>query len=221
MTKEDLRLEDVLILFDRNSGISIFQNLRGYNDSVDDAEWILERNPKTKGFILRPVTRGDEDGLWIGEYTYNSNAVIGHEVLCDEAARQVGKSIRNYARRGIAERRIMEKLNINLLKEKLRSQIVQRFRYYECPIDQFYYTCGEVEKTYEVLSEKYRDEKVPYSRVADEILATAECSEAVICPLRTPNAFERIYNLNRALKSRGIGEIRFISPGIVQVSQSS
>jgi len=218
LAKKNLRLKDILILFDRNSGVSIFQNFRGYDDPVDDAEWILERNPKTKGFILRPVSCGDEDGLWIGEYVQDGNAIVRSEVLFDEGALQVGRLIANYIRRRITEREVMENLSINLLKERLRSEIVRGFKYYECPINNFYYTCGEFKRMYEILKGKYGDDKVPYSKVADDILALAECSEAVICPLKVPNAFERIYNLNRALKIRGLGEIKFTSPGIVQIA---
>jgi len=218
LIKKNLKLKDILILFDRNSGVSIFQNFRGYDDAIDDAEWILERNPKTKGFILRPVFYGDKDGLWIGEYTHNGNTVNRYEVLYDKAALQIVRLITYYARRKITEREIMENLSINLLKEKLRSEIVRSFKYYECLVDHFYYMCGEYKKIYKFLKEKYGGEKVPYSKVADDILSLAKCSEAIVCPLKAPNAFERIYNLNKALKIRELGEIKFTSPGIVQVT---
>lgn len=220
LINKDLRFKDILILFDINSGFSVFQNFRGYNDPIDDAEWILERNPKTKGFILRPVSCGDREGLWIGEYGYNSNTIVRHEVLCDRAALQVGKSIMNYAHRKITERQVLDKLSVNSLKEKLRSEIIQRFRYYECPLEHFYYTCREVKRVYDILRNIYDDKMVSYSKVADDTSAVTKCSEAVICPLRVPNAFERIYNLDRAVKIRGLGEIKMISPGVVQLTRN-
>ncbi|MFB0503953.1 MAG: hypothetical protein ACETWE_08985, partial [Candidatus Bathyarchaeia archaeon] len=64
---------------------------------------------------------------------------------------------------------------------------------------------------------RYDDRRVPYGDVADEISTTVRCSDAIICPLKASNAFERIHNLNRALKTRKIGEIRIVSPGIVQL----
>jgi len=218
LNKEDLKLKDILILFDRDSGVSIFQDIRGYDDPIDDAEWILERNPKTRGFIIRPISQGEKDGLWIGEYVQNGNAITRYQVLFDRGAHEIGGSITSYAQRKITERALIEKMNINSLKQRLGSEIVRSFKYYECPFDQFYYVCREVKRIYEILKEKYDEKKVPYSNVADEILVISECSEAVICPLRAPNAFGRIYNLDRALKSRGLGEIRFISPGIVQIA---
>ena len=75
----------------------------------------------------------------------------------------------------------------------------------------------EAKKVYDILKERHGDKKMPYSKIADEILSLNTCSEAIICPLRAPNAFERIYNLNKILKSRGFGEIQFASPGIVQL----
>jgi len=216
LIKKELKLKDILILFDRNSGVSVFQNFMGYNNPMDDAEWVLERNPQTRGFILRPVSIGERDGLWIGEYT--NNGIVQCEVLCDKGASLITRLITNYAQRKVPERRFIERLNISLLKEKLRSEIVQRFKYYECPSDRVYHTCDEVEKVYEALKEKYGNNRVPYSNVADEILAVARCSEAVICPFRASNAFERIYNLNKVLKARGFGEIKFVSPGIVQIT---
>lgn len=218
MTKKDLKLKDIIILYDRDSGISLFQDFRGYDDPIDDAEWILERNPKTKGFILRPVSQEDKEGIWIGEYTHNGNTITRYEVLNDKEALETAELMARYAQRRIAERNLIGKLNIKSLKEKLRSPIVRDFKYYRCPVEHFYYTCNEVKKTHESLKEKYGDRKTPYSKVADDIPATAQCSEAVICPLKATNAFEKIYNLDRALRNRGLGEITFISPGIVQVN---
>jgi len=218
LIKRDLRLKDILILFDGNSGFSVFQNLRGYDDPIDDAEWILERNPRTKGFILRPVSYGDKEGLWIGEYGYSSKMIVRYEVLHDKEALQVGRLIIDYGHRKITEREAMDKLSLNSLKEKLRSEIVRSFKYFECPLEHFYYTCGEVKRVYELLRNTYDGKMVSYSKVADDTSVIARCSEAVICPLRVPNAFERIYNLDRAVKSRGLGEIKLISPGIMQLT---
>jgi len=218
LTKEDMRLKDTLILFDRDSGVSVFQNFRGYDDPIDDAEWILERNPKTKGFILRPISCGGRDGLWIGEYSHNGNTIVRHEVLCDREVPKVSRLIVNYSRRKISEREAMENLSISLLKEKLRSEIIRGFKYYECPIDHFFYTCSEFTRIYEGLKKRYGDQKVLYLKVADDIRGAAECSEAIICPLKVPNAFERIYNLDRVLKVRGLGEIKFTCAGTVRLT---
>ena len=220
MTQGELKLRDILILFDRDSGLSIFQNFRGYDNPIDDAEWILERNPKTKGFILRPVTDGSEKGLWIGEYAHNGSSITRYEVLYDKGALQSSRLILNYVDRKITEREIAKKLNLRWLKKKLGSKIVGDFRYYECPSDYFYNMCDEIGRVYESLKEKYGDRRVPYSQVADEISAAVKCPDAIICPLRAPNAFERIHNLDGALKSRKIGEIKIVSPGIVQLAQS-
>ena len=217
MTQRALKLRDILILFDRDFGLSIFQNFRGYDDPIDDAEWILERNPRTKGFILRPVTNAGGKGLWIGEYAPNGSSITRYEVLNSEGALQSSRLISNYIDRKITEREIAKKLNLKWLKEKLKSDIIRDFRYYECPSDYFYVMCDEVGKVYESLRMRYDDRRVPYGDVADEISATVRCWDAIVCPLKAPNAFERIHNLNRALKARKIGEIRIVSPGIVQL----
>ena len=217
MTLKDLRLRDILILFDRDSGISIFQNFRGYDNPVDDAEWILERNPKTRGFLLRPVSNGSKKGLWIGEYAHDGISITRYEVLYDTGALQIGGLIENYNNHKISERQIVKKLNVNSLKNKLNSEIISDFKYYECPSDNFYNTCSEVKRVYEGLKEKFGDRRAPYSKVADEILNTIRCSDAIICPLKASNAFERIHNLDRAVKSRKIGKIKFVSPGIIQL----
>lgn len=214
---KDLELQDIVILFDKNSGVSIFQNFRGYNEPIDDAEWILERNPKTKGFILRPVRYGRKEGLWIGEFAHNGNSIVRQEILCNDRALQISRLMTSYARRRTTEKEVMELLSLNLLKKELDSEIIRGFKYYECPIDQFCYTCVEFKRIYETLKERYKDSKVPYSKVADAILTLAECSEAIVCPLRASNAFDRVYNLTRAVKVRGLGEIRFTSDGTIQM----
>ena len=217
MTQGNLKLRDILILFDRDFGLSIFENFRGYDSPIDDAEWILERNPKTKGFILRPVTNVSEKGLWVGEYTPHGSSITRYEVLNGKGALQSSRLISNYIDRKITEREIAEKLNLKWLKKKLESDIIRDFRYYECPSNHFYNMCDEVERVYESLRMRYGSRRVPYGEIADEISATVRCSDAIICPLKASNAFERIHSLNRALKSRRIGEIRIVSPGIVQL----
>ncbi|MFQ6095363.1 MAG: hypothetical protein ACE5NN_04395 [Candidatus Bathyarchaeia archaeon] len=218
MTGRDLRLRDILILFDRDSGISIFQNFRGYDDPVDDAEWILERNPKTKGFLIRPVSNESRKGLWIGEYAQDGISIRQCEVLYDKGALQANSLIENYINHKITEREMVKKLNVNRLKKKLNSEIIRNFKYYGCPPDHFYDICGEVKRVYESLKEKYGDRMIPYSQVADDIPTTVRCSDVIVCPLKASNAFERIHNLNRALKSRKIGEVEFVSPGIVRLT---
>lgn len=217
MAQGNLKLRDILILFDRDFGLSIFQNFRGYDNPIDDAEWILERNPKTKGFILRPVTNISQKGLWIGEYPPNGSSITRYEILNGKGALQSSRLISNYIDRKITEREIAKKLNLRWLKKELESDIVRDFRYFECPSDYFYVMCDEVRKVYESLRLRFADRRVPYGDVADEISTTVRCSDAIICPLKASNAFERIHNLNRALKARKIGEIRIVSPGIVQL----
>jgi len=220
LPKEDLKLKDTIILFDRDLGLSIFQNFRGYNNLIDDAEWLLERTPqKSKGFIIRPVSKSEREGIWIGEYSRIDSQIKRQDLIFDSDAYLLNKIISDYAHHKITEKKLIEKIAIDTLKKKLKSRIVQDFKYYTCPTDRFYHSCVHVKKIYEELMRKYgKSRKIPYSLVAEEIMKTKPCEDVIVCPLMVPNLFERVLNLNKALKSRGLGEIKFLSPEIVEIN---
>jgi len=213
-----IELKDILILFDRESGISIFPNLRGYDDPVSDVEWVLERNPSSKGFILRPIVCDGRYGLWIGEFTGYGNEVTRHEETYDREASRISRLIMKYSSHEITERKLIEMLSIDALKRRLKSDIIRGFKYYTCPRERFYQSCGEVGRIYRELKGRYgKGRRISYSSIADEIAEMVRCEDVVVCPLKAPNAFERIHNFDRALKSRGIGGIKFVKPGIIEI----
>ncbi len=217
MPERKIELKDILILFDRESGISIFPNLRGYDDPISDVEWILERNPSSKGFILRPIVCDGRHGLWIGEFTGHGSEVTRYEEAYDGEASRISRLIMKYSSHEITERKLIKMLSIDTLKRRLRSDIIRGFKYYTCPRERFYRSCGEVERIYRELKVRYGKGRISYSSLADEIAKMVRCEDVIICPLKAPNAFERIHNFNRALKSRGIGGIRFVKPGIIEI----
>ncbi|MEM2111563.1 MAG: hypothetical protein QXX08_06765 [Candidatus Bathyarchaeia archaeon] len=219
MSARNLKLNDTIILFDRDLGISIFQNFRGYDNLIDDAEWLLERTPqKSRGFLIRPVNNDGRDGIWIGEYSYNSNKITRQDILFDRNASLLNKQISDYSAHKIAEKKMIKKLAIDVLKKKLKSEIVQNFKYYICPVDRFYYSCAHINKIYEALMRKYgRGKKILYSTVAEEIANTKPCEDVIVCPLLTPNTFERILNLKKAFKARKLGETLFISSDTMKI----
>jgi hypothetical protein len=216
---ENLELKDTMILFDRDLGASFFQNYKGYNNLADDAEWLLERTPqKSRGFIIRPVRKGKREGLWIGEYDYRGNQINRQEFLFDSDASAFCLMIKNYVAHRISEKRLFEKLSIEGLRKTLKSTIVKDFRHYTCPADRFYHSCIQVDRVYNELIKKYgKGKKVPYSEVGREIESTKPCEAVIVCPLMTPNLFERVLNLNNALKSRKLGEIRFTTSDMVEI----
>ena len=218
MSNESLELKDTVILFDRDLGVSIFQNFRGYNNLMDDAEWLLERTPqKSRGFIIRPVGRAKQAGVWIGEYSNRANRVVRQEILFDRGSSSLSKAVSNYATHKITERTLLDRVAIDALKKKLKSGIIRDFKYYLCPIQRFYASCVHIERVYEALK-KYRDaEKIPYSVVAEEIEKTKPCDDVVMCPLMVPNSLERVLNLAKALRSRGMGEIGFLGSDLVKI----
>jgi len=219
VTKGRITLKDTIILFDRDFGVSIFTHFRGYDNPVDDAEWLLERNMISKGFILRPVTRNAKDGLWIGEYRNSNSEVVKSEEIYDEKAAKLHRDITLYASKKMSERDLLEELSIRSLK-KIQSSIIQKFKYYTCPSSYFYFKCKEIERVFKALSETYGDqERVYYSEIANDLLRMVKCEDVIICPLRVPNAFERIHNFNRAIRSRGLGELLIISPSFIRVSR--
>ncbi len=220
MPKKDLRLKDTIIFFDRDLGLSIFTNFSGYNDFLDDAEWLLERtSQRSCGFLLRPVSDGEREGVWIGEYNHKDNQITRDETLFDRNAALLSKLISDYASHKIGEKEIARRLNIDLLKKKIKSEIIQDFKYYTCPTDRFYKSCTNILEIYENLKGKYGGGgRIPYSLIVKEIANMEPCREVTICPIRVPNAFEKILNLNKALKSRRLGEIKFVDPGMVEIT---
>lgn len=220
MHEKGLELKDTIIVFDRDSGPSVFQNFRGYDDLADDAEWLLERFPrKSKGFLIRPISKEGQDGVWLGEYDYNGNQINRQEMLFDSCAAVLSRLISDYAAHRIAEKDVMKRVAISRLKKTMKSRIIQDFKYYICPVDRAHYSCPHVPRVYEALVRKYgKNTKIPYSLVAKELEATKPCGEVIVCPLMVPNSFERVLNLNKALKSRQLGEIRLISSDMVEIA---
>jgi hypothetical protein len=219
LPNKNLGLEDTMILFDRDIGVSIFQNFKGYNNLADDAEWLLERTPqKSRGFIIRPVRKDQQDGIWIGEYDYRGNQISRQELLLDSEASAFCLMIKNYSINRISERKLMEKLSIEGLRKTLKSAIVKDFRYYVCPFNRFYHSCIQVDRVYDELIGKYgKGKKIPYSEVAREIENAKPCEDVIVCPLMVPNLFERVLNLNNALKTRKLGEIIFTTSDNVEI----
>ena len=220
MPNKELSLKDTMILYDRDMGISIYPNIRSYDNLKDDAEWLLERTPeKSRGFIIRPITKNTKEGIWIGEYKHKSNQINRQDLLLTEEASNLGKTITGHTHRRTTEKKLMEEIEISQLKKRLESKIIQDFRYYTCPPDRFYQTCTHIEKTYAELTAKHgKENPIPYTLVAQEIAKTKPCQDVTVCPLMTPNLFERVLNLNKALKSRKLGEIRFITSDIVEIA---
>jgi hypothetical protein len=216
---KNLELKDTMILFDRDLGVSIFQNFKGYNDLVDDAEWLLERtSQKSRGFILRPVRKDGRDGLWIGEYDFRGNQINRQESLFDPEASTLCTAIKNFALRKVSEKRLLEKLSIENLRKTLKSNIVRGFRFYACPFERFYRSCVQVDRIYAELVMKYgKGVKVHYFKIAKEIEKANPCEDVVVCPLMTPNLFERVLNLNNALRIRKLGEIKFTGSDNVEI----
>ncbi len=219
LTDKNLELSDTMILFDRDLGISIFQNYKGYSNLADDAEWLLERTPqKSRGFIIRPVRKGQQDGLWIGEYDYRGNQINKQELLFDSDASIFCVTIKKYVAHKVSEKKFMEKLSLENLRNTFKSTIVNDFKYYVCPSTRFYYSCMQVERVYDILVEKFgKAKKVPYSEVAREIENTKPCEDVIVCPLMVPNLFERVLNLNNALKIRKLGEIKFTTSDNIEI----
>ena len=215
----NLELKDTMILFDRDLGVSIFQNFKGYNDLVDDAEWLLERtSQKSRGFILRPLRKNNSDGLWVGEYDQRGNQVNRQEFLFDPEAQNLCSTMKNYVLHKVSERKLLERLSIESLRKTLKSSIVRDFRFYACPAERFYRSCVQVDRIFAELVKKYgRGAKVHYFEVAKEIEKANPCVDVVVCPLMAPNLFERVLNLNNALRVRKLGEIKFTGSDNVEI----
>ncbi|HIE19017.1 TPA: hypothetical protein EYP75_04760 [Candidatus Bathyarchaeota archaeon] len=219
VTQEELQLTDTVILYDRDFGVSIFQNFRGYDSLRDDAEWLLERTSrKSRGFLIRVVIKNGKRGIWIGEYTQETKQIGRQEFIFGDSAETVSKMISDHVNRKISEENILEKIKIENLRKHLNSKIIRDFKYYYCPSYHFLYECPYVDKIYSELTEKYgKGKKIPYSLVAEEIELIETCEDVIVCPLSVSNLFERILNLNRAFKTRKLGEIKFITPDFIKI----
>ena len=219
---ESLKLGSVIILLDRDFGESFFQDFRGYGNLLDDAEWLLERtSQRSWGLMIRPITDGERHGLWIGEYAPHSNQIIREEIVFSENSSSISKLLLDYANHRISEKKLSKKLTLDALKRKLReSKIVQDFKHYTCSSERFYKKCPYIEKIYKAIKEKYGlGAKIRYSLVAEIIAGIKPCEDVIICPLlSSPNTFERIINLNRALRSRKLGEIKIIDQNMVEIT---
>ena len=220
MIQEDLRLMDTVILYDRDFGVSIFRNFRGYDSLLDDAEWLLERTTsKSQGFLMRVVIRDGVMGLWIGEYLQGGNQIRRQELIFGDSAEDIANSFIDYAEGRISEGDFLDRVKIDNLRRRLKSSIIRDFKYYGCPSNRFLYECPHVNEVYTRLIRKYgKGVKIPYSLIVKEIRLEKRCGDAILCPLAVSNALERILNFNRALKARGIGEIRFVSPDFVEIN---
>ena len=219
MIQGDLRLMDTVILYDRDFGVSIFRNFRGYDSLLDDAEWLLERTTnKSQGFLMRVVVKDGVRGLWIGEYLQGRNQICRQELIFGDSAEEIANLFIDYAEGRVSEGDFLDEVKIDNLRRRLKSRIIRDFRYYGCPSDRFLYECPHVDEIYIRLVRKYcRGVKVPYSLIVKEIRLEERCDDAILCPLAASNALERILNFNRALKTRGIGEIKFVSPDFVEI----
>ncbi len=219
---ENLKLGSTIILFDRDFGESFFQDFMGYGNLSDDAEWLLERTTQRSwGFMIRPVADGEHYGLWVGEYAPHSNQIIREEIIFNRNSSSISKILFDYANHKISEEKLSKKLTLNVYKKKLQeSRIIQDFKYYACSPERFYKKCPHVERIYRAIKEKYGlGAKIRYSLVAEMIASFKPCEDVIICPLlSSPNTFERIINLNKALRSRKLGEIKILSGNRVEIT---
>jgi len=215
----DLQLTDTVILYDRDFGVSIFQNFRGYDNLRDDAEWLLERTSrKSRGFLMRIVIKNGKRGIWIGEYTQGEKQIGRQEFIFEGSAETISRMISDHVNRKISEENLLEKIRIENLRKYLNSRILRDFKHYYCPSHRFLYECPYVDKIYSKLTEKYgKDKRIPYSLVAEEIEQIETCDDVIVCPLSVSNLLERLLNLNRAFKTRRLGEIKFITPDFIKL----
>lgn len=218
---ENLKLGSAIVLFDRNFGEYFFQDFRGYGNPLDDAEWLLERTTQRSwGFMIRPIAYGERCGLWIGEYAPNSNQIIREETIFSGNSSSISKLLFDYGDHKISEKKLSRKLTLKVCKEKLQeSRIIQDFKHYICPSERFYNSCPHVEGIYKTIMEKYGlGAEIHYSMMAEIIANIKPCEDVIICPLlSSPNTFERVINLNKALRSRKLGEIKIIDRSMVKI----
>ncbi len=218
---EKLKLGGAIVLFDRDFGISFFQDFRGYGSLLDDGEWLLERTPQRSwGFMIRPIAESEHLGLWIGEYGPGNNQIIREEFIFDRNASAISRLLFDYAAHKIGEGKVSGKLTFEACRRKLQgSKIIQDFKHYLCPTKRFYQNCLRAEKVYEIIREKYGvGAKIHYSLVMDVIRKVKPCEDVIICPLTSSsNTFETIINLNKALRNRKIGELKIINQNVVEI----
>jgi len=217
--QEELQLTDTVILYDRDFGVSIFQNFRGYDSLLDDAEWLLERTSrKSRGFLMRVVIKNGKRGIWLGEYTHGERQISRQDFIFEDSAETVSKMIMDYVNGKVSEENLLRNIRIENLRKHLNSRILRDFKHYHCPSYRFLYECPYVDKVYSRLTERYgRGKRIPYSLLAEEIERIETCKDVIICPLSVSNLFERILNLNKAFKTRKLGEIRFIAPDFIEI----
>ncbi|MEM2559215.1 MAG: hypothetical protein QXF59_00235 [Candidatus Bathyarchaeia archaeon] len=217
---KELSIGSVIIIFDRDFGRLIFRDIKGYGNLLDDTEWLLERTPQRSwGFMIRPIIQDGLYGLWIGEYTPNSNQVIREETLFGKGSSIISKLLVRYIENKVSEREINRRISIDALKKMIpESNIIRDFKYYICPEERFYGKCPLIEKIYKAIGEKYDSFTRLYcSQITEIISSVNKCHDVLICPiLASPNALERIIILNKVLKNRRIGEIKINSKGSVQ-----
>jgi len=185
------------ILFDRDCLISIFNNLRAFNNLTTDAEWVLERSSKTSGFIVRPIGNVDEEGLWIGEY--RKNTITREERFYDEDVKTIRKIVEGCK----DEEDVKKKLGIDILKEKLKSEIVQDFRYFWCPEEKGILKCPNVEVIRDSLRNESENSKgvIRCFEVVDAISKHNSCPYTnMYCPLKDPNEYNRVLSYIKLLK---------------------
>ena len=219
MAKDDLRLTDTVILYDRDFGVSIFQNFRGYDSLLDDAEWLLERTSRrSRGFMMRIVIKDGKRGIWIGEYPEGEGRISRQEIIFEDSDGSVSKAILDYVNRRVSEEGLLRRIRVENLRKALNSEILRDFKHYRCPPYRFLHECPHIEAIYSRLTELYgKGGKVPYSLIVEEIKGIQTCRDVIVCPLSSPNLFERLLNLNKAFKSRRLGEIRFSKPDFVEI----
>lgn len=217
-----LRLGMAIVMFDRDYGILFFQDFMGYGSLIDDAEWLLERTPQRSwGFMIRPIADGEHYGLWIGEYGPGSNQILREETLFDANSSAVARLLFKYAEHRVDEGELRRRLTLKTLKRRLlNSEIVRGFKHYTCPLERFYRDCPHIERIYRAIRERYNvGSRTRYSLISDIIFGVKPCDDIIICPLlSSPNAFEAIINLNKALRSRRLGEIKIIDGSTVEIT---
>ena len=110
-------IQNILILIDRDTGVNIFRNFRGYGNLKDDAEWILERTPeRSLGFLIRPMRKNDEKGIWIAEY--NNKGLNREEYLFDYHSASLSNIILNHNTKKLNTKKFINNLKDSYSKSK-------------------------------------------------------------------------------------------------------
>ncbi|MEM1530148.1 MAG: hypothetical protein QXL20_01520 [Candidatus Bathyarchaeia archaeon] len=218
----NIRLGMAIVMFDRDYGTLFFQDFMGYGSLIDDAEWLLERTPQRSwGFMIRPIFEGERYGLWIGEYGPGSNQIFREEILFDAGSSAISRLLSKYAEHRVDEGKLRRRLTLKTLRRRLsNSEIVRNFKHYICPLERFYRDCPHIEKIYRAIRERYSaGSRIRYSLISDIIFGIKQCDDVIICPLlSSPNALDTIINLNKALRSRRLGEMKIIDGSTVEIT---